>query len=236
MAGFNIEEAQKAINSGIEEGMTEETQKIANNLRKIINNSWEGKQLSSIEKEEFKELVKDPGNRKIFCGLINNYRKQGTFLIPANCFASVAELLCEFLDYINPISDIPITMTIVLLSSTFYSEQKNSEGKLEKIYLQQALVKRNYLKDEEFWKKVLDYPLGENNKPTLEPEKPEEKKQREVNELFSRLTTYAHDMILFEMDNKFVEQIIFEYAKSHGLSEQYLESFKVYTSLIVVFN
>eukprot|EP01022_Parablepharisma_sp_SALTPOND_P010509 TRINITY_DN1433_c0_g1_i1.p1 TRINITY_DN1433_c0_g1~~TRINITY_DN1433_c0_g1_i1.p1 ORF type:complete len:658 (+),score=76.04 TRINITY_DN1433_c0_g1_i1:2503-4476(+) len=233
MTPFNFEAARLSLSTGIDEDVDEKTQETTNALRKILSHCWEAKGLSNSEKERFNDIVKDRSSRKLFCECLNQYRKQGIFSMSPKAFSYVAGLLYELMSHIEADADIDSALSVIILSQTFYCEQKNLDGNLDRIYLQQAISKHRYFHNEEFWAKALDVPLNKSGEAVeVENESEEEKAFREANEIFVKLGTYAHNMLQFELDKRVVEKIIFRYAESKGLSKQYVDAIQVLTIII----
>ena len=229
MKPFDIEDARKSITKGVDDEVDEKSLEITNTLRKLLSHCWEAKGLSTPEKEKFKDIIKEKRSRKLFCECLNQYRKQGIFVMSQKAFSCVVELLCFYLSQAEIETDIDSALSVIIMSQTFYFEQKAIDGTVDRVYLQQAIARHKFLNNEDFWTKVLDFPLNKDDEPTeLEPESEEERTFREMNEMYVKLGTYAHNMIQFSLDKKAVERIIFTYANSNGVPQQYINAIQVF--------
>jgi len=225
---FNFEGARQSVSSGIDEGVDEKTREVTATFTKLLSHCWESKILTAQDKDKFRECIKEKKARKIFSECLNQYRKQGIFSMTAKAYSSVAELLYLAIGQLLREEDINFALSIIILSQTYYTDQKTPEGNIEKVYLQQEILRHEYWRKEEFWTKVLDVPLNAETEGTEQgSETEEEKKFREENEIFVKLGTHAHNMLLFEINRKTVEKLIFNYAIAKGLSKQYMDSIQV---------
>eukprot|EP00826_Nyctotherus_ovalis_P006184 TRINITY_DN1143_c0_g3_i4.p2 TRINITY_DN1143_c0_g3~~TRINITY_DN1143_c0_g3_i4.p2 ORF type:complete len:247 (+),score=66.90 TRINITY_DN1143_c0_g3_i4:167-907(+) len=202
--------------------MNKETQEQKNALQKILGTCWEIEpDLPPLEIQQFDEIVKSQSGRQLFCECFNVFRKKGLFSLSHKAYALVSKLLYIFADHASQNSDFASIMPIVILSETFYTAQTDMNGLTSRVYLQEALSKHPCFRSETFWTTLITYPLnGEMQKPA-EGELPEERKFREMHEVFSKLGTYAHNMLQFGMEKKLVEFIVFKYAQDNSLSEHY---------------
>jgi ElaB/YqjD/DUF883 family membrane-anchored ribosome-binding protein len=221
---FNYENAVKSIQSGVDDTIDEQTQEIIKTLNKYISACWDGKGISAADTDLFTDLMKDKTNRKLFCECMNQYRRNGIFSMTDNGYKHVSALFKNVANAIETAGDISAVKSLIILSETYYYEQKGTEGS-DRIYLQQTLTKHKYFHSEEFWKQMIEEPFEEVAKQEEETE--EEKQMREVNEVFSRLGTYAHNMLQFEMDKKVVEDIILTYADKKNLPKPYKDAIQV---------
>eukprot|EP00826_Nyctotherus_ovalis_P017447 TRINITY_DN15145_c0_g1_i1.p1 TRINITY_DN15145_c0_g1~~TRINITY_DN15145_c0_g1_i1.p1 ORF type:complete len:471 (+),score=168.62 TRINITY_DN15145_c0_g1_i1:327-1739(+) len=224
-AAFNYESALKSIQTGVEEGVDEQTQEATKTLNRMINLCWDGKGLSTAETDRFNDLMKEKANRKLFCDCMNQYRRSGIFSMSYSASKHVAALLKNLVNAIEAAGDTSAAMSVIILSETYYYEQKGTDGN-DRIYLQQIIAKHKYFRSEEFWRQMIEEPY-DRGQAQLEEESEEEKKTREVNEVFSRLGTYAHNMLQFEIDKKTVEDVIFGYADKKNLPKPFRNAIQV---------
>jgi len=220
---FDFESIRAAVISGIEIGMDKETQELRNTLQKMLCACWENEpNFSPAELQQFNEIIKTELARKVFCECLNTFRKKGLFSLSNKAYAAVGKLLYDFTEHMIKNSDYKNIMPIIILSATFYTVQAtDNEKNISKIYLQESLSRHPCFKDEKFWVTLIDNPLNEGIQEPPKDETPEEKNFREMNEIFSRLGTYAHNMLHFRLEKKLVEKIIFRCADEKGLSESY---------------
>eukprot|EP00826_Nyctotherus_ovalis_P006181 TRINITY_DN1143_c0_g1_i3.p1 TRINITY_DN1143_c0_g1~~TRINITY_DN1143_c0_g1_i3.p1 ORF type:complete len:298 (-),score=87.03 TRINITY_DN1143_c0_g1_i3:207-1100(-) len=230
IAPFDFESARQAILSGIDVGMNKQTQEQKNTLQKILSKCWEPEtNLIPVEQQQFNDIVKEREGRRLFCECFNVYRKKGLFVLNSKAYYSIGKLLLNFMNYAQEDLDYPNIMATIILSETFYTTQTDKEGMISKMYLQEALSQHPCFKSEKFWEAVMEHPLnGGGSQEAPEDETPEERKFREASEMFSRLGTYAHNMLQFGMHKEAVEKIIFKYADAKELSEQYKSAIKVW--------
>ncbi len=228
MSAFNFESARLSASTGVDEDMDEKTQEITSAMKKILNHCWDAKDPSALDHEKFKEYIKDKKGRKIFGECMNQYRKQGIFSMSPHAYSAVAELIYYIISQIEKEEDIDCALSVIILSQTFYCDQKNPEGGVDRVYLQQSILKHPYWKNEEVWVRALEVPLDTGESASDHADESEEERLfREANEAFVKLGTYAHNMVQFEVDRKVVEKVIFGYAANKQLSKQYVDAIKV---------
>lgn len=226
---FDFESARQAIISGIDTGMDKETQEQKNALQKILGACWEIEpNLPPQEVQQFDEIVKSQSGRKLFCECFNVFRKKGLFSLSHKAYALVSKLLYIFANHVWENSDFTNVAPVIILSETFYTLQVDRNGLASRVYLQDALSKHPCFKSQAFWNALITHPLnGEMQKPA-EVEPLEERKFREMHEVFSKLGAHAHNMLQFGMEKQLVEEIIFKHAKDNSLSEYYKNAIQVW--------
>jgi len=225
---FDFEAARNAVLTGIEEGKDKRTHEFENTFATILDHCWNDKDIDSLKLKQYKEIIKDKDARKIFFECLNHYRKNGIFCMSIKAFSVLSNLLHELLTVIEATNDIECALSLIILSQTYYYEQKEAHRESIRIYLQERIVKHSLFQGREFWQQVLEQPLSKHAASSIsEDETTEERKYRLENELFIRAATYAHNMLQFKHSKEVVEDTIFAYVKKCNLSEAYINSIKV---------
>jgi len=225
---FDIERAKQSIVLGIEQGTDETTQKLKTIIQNAITKSWNATSLTTLEQEQFNKALNNKVGRQIFCQCLNEYRRKGATAMTQKAYSSISQLVYIFMNYIEMFSDIDNGLLIIVLLETLYTEGKNEKGTMMKIYLQQAVAGHKYFSNPSFWEKALSHPLNEHNiQIPAENESKEEKKDREINEVCSRLRTHACNMALFNMDKNTIQKIVLKFARENKLPTQYIEVINV---------
>ena len=232
-AEFNFESARESIRTGIEEGKDKRTQDIENNIVKILDHCWKDKKPTEEEQTQFIKMMEEKMARKIFCECLNYYRKEGIFCLSNEGYSYVVLLLKQLVTIMERQNDVETVLSLVILTQTFYCEQKGIQNEPDRIYLQQAIADHPYFHKRKFWEEVLRLPLNDpSTSSSTDNETEEEKNYRIENEVFVKAGTYAHNMLQFKLDKSFVEEIVFEYANSNNLSKGYVEAIHVIYTII----
>eukprot|EP00826_Nyctotherus_ovalis_P051387 TRINITY_DN6417_c0_g4_i2.p1 TRINITY_DN6417_c0_g4~~TRINITY_DN6417_c0_g4_i2.p1 ORF type:complete len:423 (+),score=134.15 TRINITY_DN6417_c0_g4_i2:515-1783(+) len=227
-APFNFEAARNAVLTGIEEGKDKRTQEIENEFATLLDHCWNDKDIDASRIAKYKETIKEKVARGIFTDCLNHYRKEGIFWMSIKAFSVLTHLLMELLSVAEASNDIDCALSVMILSQTYYYEQKELGKEPARIYVQQEIADHSLFKRREFWEQVLQQPLNEGSSEIgYEGETVEEKRFRVENEVFVKAGTYAHNMLQFKLDREMAEDIVFKFARERELSEEYLNSIKV---------
>ena len=226
MTIFNYEDALKSIKIGIEESTDDKTKETTKIINRMINACWDSKGLSESDIDNFNGLMKIKSNRRIFCDCMNSYKKNGIVTMTATASKYILGLFKNFMNSVKTDKDIYSARYAIILSANYYYEQKNTEGGIDHIYIQQLLGNYEYFHDESLWMAIIDKPL-EDNETEEKSEIKEENPTKITKEIYNRLGTYAHNMLQFEMTKKDVERIILKYAETKGLPKHYINSLQV---------
>lgn len=117
----------------------------------------------------------------------------------------------------------------MVLSFTFYKnnttapeEKKSDKQAEERIYLQSAITDHNIWKTVDFWEcsifeSIKEELENQRNIPGMKNEKMNEIIIREKNIIFSQLASYAHNMLMFGMDQTLVKDLMTKFGKSLNL-------------------
>lgn len=140
-------------------------------------------------------------------------------------FASLAELLYLTMDQIQREEDIDSALTLMILSQTYFTDQKNAEGIHEKIFLQVALQKHPYWQNVGLWDKAIKGAILDELGPQ-KFESEEDRKMREQNVVFGKLGTFSHNMLQFGIPKQVVETMIFGFAQDRQLPAPFIEALK----------
>ncbi len=206
---------------------SEKEQQITQAMTKILTTCWECNELQQPEKDKFKELVKTVQGRRIFCECLNYYRKNAIFSMKEKAYHSVVELMHLALDIIQAENDIESALQVMILSQTFHLEQK-SEGKNERVFLEEGIRKHPCWKNRILWEKAISAGADEDLKTQQTgTETKSERKARVDGTVFGKLSTFSQNMLDFGMSKAEVEQIVLTHAKSRALPQPYMDMLNV---------
>lgn len=224
---FKYDESKnKAISSEMIEQLDQKGQEIMGKMRTILANCWSGN-FSPADKQQFEEFIKGNSERKIFGECFNLYRTQGAFTVTEQAYLAISELLGVLLAQLTKEEDIDCALRMLILAQTYYME-KHVGGKMEKIFLQDAIQKHAFWQNRDFWDRAIKSGLEEEEKSEApEGETEEERTTRLQNASFGRLITFAHNMLHFEIPQSIVQPLVLSYAKSRNLTEDLMQTLQV---------
>ncbi len=204
---------------------------VKRDMTRMMSKCWDEKDLTPQDKDKFRDYVKEKSGRIAFCESVNEYRKNGLFSMRTKAYAKVTELMLYVLNQLTKEDDLDVAQRLLILSQTFYKEEKTGEGDMEKVFLQQSVQKHPFWHNPEFWAKVIRAPMNTEERPPI-GETEEERKAREETEEFVKASTYALNMVNFEVDQKVLDQVILPYAISKGVSKRHLDLIKALVFVI----
>jgi hypothetical protein len=206
----------------------EEEKIITNNItNKILSFSNKNKKLEEETEEELNkinELMKKKENREIFLTKLNGFRNLGLFLIPEKKYYEIGKIMNSILDHILEDEDLYCAKNVMILSQTYYINDKNNKKK----YLQLLIQINPIFKNIDFWKKYVQYSIVYEIKENLKKEiktgtiimnNQEQNEMKYNNIVFGQLVPIANNMIEFGLDKEKIKEIIQEKFESYRISE-----------------
>ena len=183
-----------------------------NEIGEIVTKAWNGQDLSSEDYVKFNTRLREPVGRKVWSWCMNSRRTQGIFKICENGFGKVGELMLGALNECERTSDIQIAKNCIILSQTFYKEDKD-----RKVFLQHCIMDHTLWKNNEFWENVIDNAIEDELKKSP-AEDGEESRTHEKQLVFCQLVSFGNIMMSFKLSNS-AEMIIQWYAGKYNLTE-----------------
>ena len=173
------------------------TKKLTNKF--LYNNN--DKNISDEEIKLLQILLDKHENRVVFLYLLNEYRGLGNFELEIKVYQLIVKLFLKIINAAEKDDDLFSLKNIVILSQTFYTLRKDKN----KEYIQNNIKQHKLFKDQVFWRKFLDYSIG--NK----------KNENEINTIFGEIVFFTKNMIDFGLDGKIVNDIIEPFLKKYNL-------------------
>ena len=186
---------------------------VSKDVKKILANSWEGKENIEADINTFKEIIKIQKGRESFIDALNQYKKSGLLLMKEAGYKNILKLIYLLMDQIEKDNDIGTALNMVLLSQVFYMDPgsaKSLEAKGKRIFIQLEMKRHSFWQNNILWERAITMCLK-----TEEIEKLPENEKKQV--ILEKLNAFIENMLHFEISPDSVQEIIIHCAKSYGL-------------------
>ena len=123
----------------------------------------------------------------------------------------------------------------MVLTFTFYKiDEKKPE---EKIYIQTSIIDHVIWKTLDFWEcsifeSIKEELESQRNNGLYKNEKQSETSIREKNTIFGQLASYAHNMLMFNLDVGLVRELMTKFGKSYNLFDLQIKDLYVITNFL----
>ena len=200
------------------------TNNITNKILSFSNKKINLQEETEEELNKINELMKKKENREIFLTKLNGFRNLGLFLIPEKKYYEIGKIMNSILDHILEDEDLYCAKNVMILSQTYYINDKNNKKK----YLQLLIQINPIFKNIDFWKKYVQYSIVYEIKENLKKEiktgtiimnNQEQNEMKYNNIVFGQLFPLANNMIEFGLDKENVKEIIQEKFEKYRISE-----------------
>ena len=206
---FNIElESQK-------QEMREISQRIINNNENII--------FSEDDKTKMLNYINEEWGQKYFLYYLSKLRSSGNFCQPEQLIKFLAEILKKILSFADKNLDYETAKNCIILSQTYYYEEKNTS---RKIYLVELISENKWLKMPEFWRNIIDVNIKEDIKKINELNENSEKltkkvyEQSIINIVFGQVISYINNMKDFKIEDKIIVKIVDEFVEKYKIGKE----------------
>ena len=203
---FNIElETQK-------QEMRELLQKILNNNENII--------FTEEDKMKIFNYINEEWGQKYFLYYLSKLRTSGNFCKGEELVKFLAEILKKILFFAKNNLDYESAKNCIILSQTYYYEEKNTS---KKIYLVELISENEWLKMPEFWRNIIDVNINEDIKNIKNindnNEKISQKSYEEsiTNTVFGKVISYINNMKDFMIEDKIIVKIADEFVEKYKI-------------------
>ena len=116
--------------------------KVFNEIKNIVNNSWDGKTINNDTINLLKLYMKEKINRKFVLNCLNKYRINGLFILDSKSYNNISFLINTVLEYCDIENDYETMKFCMILSQTFYKPNDKTF-----VNYNQEFNKDNYHKD-----------------------------------------------------------------------------------------
>ena len=188
------------------------------------------------EKKKLMEYLEQKWSQRYFLIYLSRQRTNGRFARSQKLVNDLAEILTLILQTSEKEKDYEAARNCMILSQTYYYEEKDKEGNVKKKYLLEFILSYKWLRTPEFWRGIIEKMISletkkymdcNPNEPNLYDENNEKSKERLSNFCFSQLLPYSNNMREFFMDDRIIVRIIDEFTAKYHVQKEIADS--IYT-------
>ena len=185
------------------------------------------------EKKKLMEYLEQKWSQTYFLIYLSRQRTNGRFARSEKLVKDLAEILNLILQTSEKEKDYEAARNCMILSQTYYYDEKDKEGNVKKKYLLEFILPYKWLRTPDFWRGLIEKMISleiekfvETNpdEPSLFDEKNEKSKERLSNFCFSQLLPYSNNMVEFFLDNRIVVKIIDEFVEKYHVQKEFADS------------
>ena len=183
-------------------------------------------ELTNQEIQDLIELLNIHENRIIFLQKLNDYRGLGKFALCDKDYILLSQLFNIICDKIKDEIDYHAAEMIIILSETYFVEEKK-----KKKFLQESFKGNRLFKDKNFWENFLCYSINKEIMKTLKIEqKTLEDKQysdyKYSNIVFSQILTLIDNMFAFDLDLDIINEVLAPKINFYKLNDEFRQTIK----------
>ena len=194
---------------------------------------------TSEEKNKLMNYLTQKWSQTYFLIYLSKQRTNGRFARTQKLVNDLAEILNLILKSAEKEKDYNAAKNCMILSQTYYFDEKDKEGNTKKKYLLEYIINYNWLRTPEFWRGIIEEMITSEAKKfmTLNPKEPslfDKNDKGSVEKLsnicFSQILPYANNMKEFFMDDRLILKIIDEFVEKYHVQKELADS--IYAGVI----
>ena len=189
---------------------------------KILSNN-ENVSFNDEDKTKLTNFINEDWGQKYFLYFLSKVRSSGKFCRGEELVKYLAEILEKILFFAKKNLDYESAKNCIILSQTYYYEDKNTSNK---IYLVELISGNEWLKQPDFWRNIIDVMIKEEiekikvlnkDNPNLNIKVQEENIN---NIVFGQVISYINNMKDFKLDNKIIVKIVDEFMEKYKIEKK----------------
>ena len=189
---------------------------------KILSNN-ENVSFTDEDKTKLTNFINEDWGQKYFLYFLSKVRSSGKFCRGEELVKYLAEILEKILFFAKKNLDYESAKNCIILSQTYYYEDKNTSNK---IYLVELISGNEWLKQPDFWRNIIDVMIKEEiekikvlnkDNPNLNIKVQEENIN---NIVFGQVISYINNMKDFKLDNKIIVKIVDEFMEKYKIDKK----------------
>ena len=197
--------------------MRDLTKKIVNNKNDVI--------FTDDDKNTFLRLINEQWGQNYFLYFLSKIRSNGQFCLQEELAKFLAGIFQKILISAEKKRDFHSTKNCIILSQTYYYQDKNNS---EKVYLVELISDNKWLRSEEFWRDILDVLIKEDIDRYKKIRKTDgdkvmsQKAEEEsiTNIVFGQVISYVKNMKDFKIENKVIIKIVDEFVAKYNINQE----------------
>jgi hypothetical protein len=185
------------------------------------------------EKKKLMDFLQEKWSQNYFLIYLSRQRTQGRFARSQKLINDLADILTLILDTSEQEKDYEAARNCMILSQTYYYEEKDKDDKVKKIYLLEFISSCKWFRNPEFWRGIIQtmidleiqkYLKNNPDEKSLYDKDKQESRERLSNFCFSQLLPYSNNMREFYMDDRVIIKIIDEFVEKYYVPKEFAES------------
>jgi hypothetical protein len=185
------------------------------------------------EKQKLMEYLQQKWSQTYFLIYLSKQRTNGRYSRSEKLLKDLAEILNLILTTAESQNDYEAARNCMILSQTYYFEDKDENGNVKKVYLLEYILEYKWLRTPQFWRGIIEemtsreikkYENLNPGKPSLFDETNEKSRESLSNIAFSQLLPYCNNMREFFMDDRIVVKIIDEFVEKYHIQKEWAQS------------
>jgi hypothetical protein len=188
---------------------------------------------NSEEKKKLMEYLEQKWSQTYFLIYLSKQRTNGRFARTQKLVKDLAEILKLILTSAEKQNDFEAAKNCMILSQTYYYDEKDKDGNNRKKYLIEYIQDYKWLRTPGFWRGIIEEMIIKEAKKymSLNPKEPnlfdknrKECRDRLSNICFSQLLPYANNMKEFFVDDRLIVKIIDEFVEKYQIQKEYADT------------
>ena len=189
------------------------------------------------EKNKLMEYLKEKWSQTYFLIYLSRQRTNGRYMRSQKLVKDLAEILNLILESAEKENDYEAARNCMILSQTYYYEEKEKDDSVKKVYLLEFILGYKWLRTPAFWRGIIESMISleiekyKKANPTEVPiiEDPNNEKGRErlANLCFSQLLPYSNNMREFYLDDRIILKILDEFVDKYHIKKEMADSIVV---------
>ena len=185
------------------------------------------------EKKKLMDFLQEKWSQNYFLIYLSRQRTQGRFARSQKLINDLADILTLILETSEQEKDYEAARNCMILSQTYYYEEKDKDDKVKKIYLLEFISSCKWFRNPEFWRGIIQtmidleikkYLKNNPDEKSLYDKDKQESRERLSNFCFSQLLPYSNNMREFYMDDRVIIKIIDEFVEKYYVPKEFAES------------
>ena len=185
------------------------------------------------EKKKLMEYLEQKWSQNYFLIYLSRQRTNGRFARSEKLVKDLAEILTLILQTSEKEKDYEAARNCMILSQTYYYDEKDKEGNVKKKYLLEFILPYKWLRTSDFWRGLIEKMISleiqkfveaNPDEPSVFDQNNEKSRERLSNFCFSQLLPYSNNMLEFYMDNRIVVKIIDEFVEKYHVQKEFADS------------
>ena len=194
---------------------------------------------TSDEKKKLMEYLEQKWSQTYFLIYLSKQRTNGRFTRTQKLVKDLAEILNLILQSAEKQNDFEAAKNCMILSQTYYYDEKDKDGNNRKKYLIEFILDYKWLRTPGFWRGIIEDMIVKEAKKymSLNPKEPDlfDKSRKECcdrlsNICFSQLLPYANNMKEFFVDDRLIVKIIDEFVEKYQIQKEFADT--IYAGVI----